>query len=247
MKSNRITALFISWEGYSAIWDVMKHSIENLKECYGVDSIVVSNEGGLKKWNHPSIPFFEAGDSFSSRLLKGLEEIDAEYVLVMIDDFYVRRGEFDFDKYLDLADEMKIDYLRVYPYANKGKNISKDLRKIHRRQRYAITTRPSIWRKSFLYELMKGTDFTPWDFEKYFNKESIAKITPDIYRTREYLPFVELVAGGKLFPKGKKALKSDGIDVPDMPTQAFWQIAKTSIKTGIRRNIPLLYRRLDKE
>lgn len=245
MENKRITALFIAVGEYSAIWGAMKQSIKNLKECYGIDSIVSSN-GGIDKWNLDSVPFYDGGVSFSSRIREGLSHIDTEYVIVMFDDYYAKRGEFDWDKYLDIADEMHLDYLRIYPYAKKGKNISKDLRKIYRQQRYAITMRPSIWRKNALYEFMKDIEMSPWEFEKLFNKESVARITPDVYRSNEFLPFIELISHGKLIPAGKRFLKKEGVEIPAMPVQPRIDVFKIWLKSTIRRNIPFLYKHLDK-
>lgn len=243
MGNKRITALFIAVDEYSVVWGAMKESIKNLKECYGIDSIISSNGGG-DKWDDESVPFYDGGISFSSRIREGLSHIDTEYVLIMLEDYYVKKGHFDFDKYLDLADEMNIDYLRIYPYAKKGKNISKYLRKIYRRQRYAFTVRPSIWRASFLYEFVKDNEMSPWEFEKSFNKESVAKMTPDVYRSNEFLPFIELVSQGKLIPSAKRFLEKESIEIPDMPIQSRQTIFK--IWVAIRRNVPFLYKHLDK-
>ena len=116
----------------------------------------------------PFVSISSAGD-WISRLGNALSNIESEFVLLLLDDYFIGTG-------LDLQElDRAINFVRV----NDAKclrlvNIPKvgglpteylDISKIVTNQPYVLNLQASIWKKSFLQEIIGTKEGSAWDFE----------------------------------------------------------------------------------
>ena len=119
---------------------------------------------------------FNNEGSWSKRLKNVLEQIDSEYILYFLEDFFLESpvNVESFNRALDLikSDE-KIGYIglkynRSYNFKKTGVTISKEsfLDKDDLITCNRVNSMTALWRKDWLISLLKMHE-TPWDFEKY--------------------------------------------------------------------------------
>ncbi|MBQ8291233.1 MAG: hypothetical protein IJX88_01810 [Clostridia bacterium] len=104
---------------------------------------------------------------WSKRVRQYLEVIPTEYVLVMLDDFFVEQ-EVDNDRIISILEQMKINKniastLLIPTKKKKGKIINGLLER-KRNQRYLMTWQIGIWKKEDLLFLMRDNE-NPWESE----------------------------------------------------------------------------------
>ena len=159
---------------------------------------------------------------WSVRFREALKKIDSDYVLTMLDDFFIR----------DCVDTKRIDNIRFdndtvcynfeLEYREPALRLNEwDIQKNN--QVYLTSTQPSLWCKEKLIDLI-NTDMSPWDFElrvidspyKFYinNQDFIIDIG---YR---HQPLTEGwgVTRGKITKECIKFLESEGINDFDYNT-----------------------------
>jgi len=141
---------------------------------------------------------------WGERMLKGLEEIDTEYTVFLLDDYYLTEPftqEF-VEQHISILEEcnaqkimMDIDYGEPVYYLEHLKD---DLYKFKPHSDYLNSVQPSIWKTDYLREVMKPT-YSPWQFEvegnnftKTLNPTILLKARPE----HMYFNFVRI--GGRV-------------------------------------------------
>lgn len=122
-----------------------------------------------------TINFDEKG-SWSKRLKNVLSQVDTEYVLYFLEDFFLEStvNVESFNKALQLLDsDKKIGYIglkynKSYTFKEEGKTFDSRpfLNKDELITCNRINSMTALWRKDWLLSLLRMHE-TPWDFEKY--------------------------------------------------------------------------------
>lgn len=108
--------------------------------------------------------------SYKSRLIEGLKQCDNDYVLVMLDDYYITE-KIDDDKFMQLVNQLEnndILYCRLISipkcFANYKK--IKKAKIIGKNRHYRVSLQPSIWKKDALMEILENAKGdTAWETE----------------------------------------------------------------------------------
>lgn len=240
MSTPACSLVYLTCENYRDLWPTVDKSCAHLKSMYGFSKVLVVSDFGEGEFANAA--FAAAGSaSFSERVQAALRLVPDEYVLLMLDDYYVPAGRpFDFSRYASICSERRLDYLRLYPYPAKAKRKEENICLLHREQKYAMNLHPAIWnRESLLLASSKGLE-SPWDFERWFNSPEARAAIPDVYMSRkDFLPFVELLIGGKLSPEAKPYLSSKELDALDRPFLKGSSFRWMGFKKWLRRHLPL--------
>ena len=175
IKKNNIDVVVISCDAYSDIWPYFFKYFNLFWGNCPLDIYLISN---IKKYNFKNLKNIQVGEdiSWSENLLKGLESIKKEYVLLMIDDLLLNRSvsNSQFGIISEWIDKNKPLYLRLHnsKLLNKNDNL---VSLIPQKTPYKTSTMPSIWKKSYLEKILKKGE-SAWEFEIHGSKRAFSRI-----------------------------------------------------------------------
>lgn len=164
----------------------------------------------------PFIPI-PIGDekSWSDNILKCLEKIDEENVLMIFDDIFLCK-EINSEiivKYTKLAFKNNWSCLRLSPLPIFDFPITHDIGKMNTNRLYRTSTVWSIYKKTVLIDLLDVNE-SAWDFEILGSERS--NKYPEFYSiNRTVLPYLNGVVKGKWVKSVYSYLKNEGFSVSD--------------------------------
>ena len=153
--------------------------------------------------------------SWSDNLIKSLNKIKQEYVLLTFDDLFLTNNVDNqfINQLMTRAIESKFNYLQFYSSISKGRRMDDLIFKKLNKTRYKNSTIWSFWKKDVLLELLQK-DENAWEFETNGNIRSYKY--KDFYSTRRnVIPFVNGIVKGIWNPLAKNKLKRLGFSISD--------------------------------
>lgn len=236
----KVVVMVLSFDKYSDLWPVY---FDCAKKFWHVDipTYLVTNE---KKPKFENIEVITTGPeiSWSRRARGAVNAIDAEYILLMLEDYYVTSEVTDQDicPLISFIERYDVDYLRIYPFP---KMCFKDageqgIHKVPEKSLYGVNLQASIWKKEYLLRLLDGGDFSAWEFEARQKNGVATQIQGKLY-TVDYAPF-EMVNGvlqGKWYAPSVKTLQAHGIyvDTSNRAVLSWKKVAVYKSKIILRR------------
>ena len=145
--------------------------------------------------------------SWSDNIIKSLNSIQEEYVLLTFDDlFLVSKVDNTFiNELLKRAVKENFNYFQLYRSISLGKRIDNTIFKKSKKTAYRNSTIWSFWKKNILLNLLQKNE-NAWEFERYGNIRSYKY--QDFYSTRfNAIPFVNGVIKGLWNPMAIKKLE----------------------------------------
>lgn len=174
VRDNRCAVLLTTCDSYDDAWYPFFRLLEiNWADC----PYPIYLNAETKDYNYPGIdircihPDTSEKDkkiiSWSKRLKQALLKIDADYILFMLEDFFIKRPVRT-DVVNDCLNWMDEDTNVVFIdfYRDKTENseiFRREFSEIERKNDWAINANCGLWRKSFLIDILR--DENPWDFE----------------------------------------------------------------------------------
>jgi len=170
----------------------------------------------------PAYPGFKSlgagqkGLPWSDLLMNILEQIDSEYILLMLDDFYLT-GRVDtplveslFTKLIQLNG----GYLRIVPHKRWMVKIpgQTSIGEHRRGLPYRCSLQGAFWKKRILQGLLVPGE-TPWEFELYGGLRSDALKEPFLASYGRPIPYIDVLERGKWLPRGIRLCKREGLSV----------------------------------
>jgi len=153
--------------------------------------------------------------SWSDNILKCLNKIKEENVLLIFDDIFLCKtidSEL-INKHANMTYENSWNYLRLSPLPLFDEEITDGIGKIYKNRIYRTSTVWAIFKKEVLVDLLEPTE-SAWDFE-IIGSERSNKYS-DFYAVNTIiLPYLNGVVKGKWVRKVYKYLKSEGFSVTD--------------------------------
>ncbi len=175
MAKNKCAVLMTTCDGYEDAWYPFFRLFEiNWPDCkyplfMNTESKSYVYDGLEVKCLHPQSTTDKKGKpiSWSNRLKQAVEKIDADYILFMLEDFFIKspvRTDMveECIKWMDEEDDVVfIDFYRD----NTENDIifRKEFSQIERNNDWAINANCALWRRGFLLDILR--DENPWDFE----------------------------------------------------------------------------------
>ena len=161
--------------------------------------------------------------SWSDNLIKSLNKIKQEYVLLTFDDLFLisKVDNQCVEQLMTRAIQSKFNYLQFYRSISKGRRLDDLIFKKFDKTRYKNSTIWSFWKKDVLLELLQK-DENAWEFETNGNIRSYKY--KDFYSTRRNsIPFVNGIVKGIWNPLAKNKLKRLGLSISNnRPTLGFF-------------------------
>ena len=153
--------------------------------------------------------------SWSDNLIKSLDKITQEYVLLTFDDLFLtaRVDNLFIEKLMQQAIQGKFNYLQFYRSISKGRKMDDFIFKKSNITRYKNSAVWSFWKKDILLELLNKEE-NAWEFERNGNIRSYEY--KDFYSTRRnVIPFVNGIIKGVWNPLAKNKLKRLGFSISE--------------------------------
>lgn len=208
-ENSKVSIVVLSFDKYKDTWDpffklLEKNWIEMKFDVYLVTNFEEYN-------NYKKLKIIKTGKeiSWKNRTIKALETVETDYVLLLLEDYFIKE-KIHLD---DLENIFKNIIKNKYKYTrlvNNPFNIldifksKKKLYSINKNEEYGVNLQPSVWNREYLLsilKLMEGT--TAWEFEKHFldkvNLYSSEKLKDHVKTSFNFLKVKNGILRGKWF------------------------------------------------
>lgn len=151
---NRLSIYISSFDGYSDLWDTFFVIFDKYWENCSYEIYLVNN---TKLFEHKKVNVIHTGNEISwfDRTIRSLQEINTEYILFMLEDYYISKpiNEMIVEEILDFIEEDGIYYYRLSPHIPPKRNGKYSKVKVG--SKYPISLQPGIWKREKLIEILK--------------------------------------------------------------------------------------------
>ena len=179
--------VFGSCDAYSFLWDnffklLFKYFPSSKKfKFYGMVENDYLYDGVVVKGYHASLK----NNSFSSRLIEALKNVDTEFIIFFLDDFYLEgkvNEEYIFSSFNLLFEDKNIGHIVLHDFQKEMDVGKKDYNDsfviMDKRASFRISAQCSFWRKDYLLKILRKYE-DAWEFE--FNGTYRSRYYKEIY------------------------------------------------------------------
>lgn len=224
MDSKSLAIVGIFWDGYYDIWeDFLELKSRFWKDC-PYPLYIINQTRDLEYETKYDVTVLHAGSDaeYSKKVQTALHNIDADYFLLVLEDFFFTRtleGSV-LDKHIDLMQKEDLFYLRLplkeFYSSFKGTKFKdySTILNISSNSEYTLSCQPSIWEKNFLMKCIGNGNYNAWVFEGIYAKSrmahSIEFLSHCKIETSNTLSFVHGALQGKMIPQTIDCIKRCG-------------------------------------
>lgn len=181
--------------------------------------------------------------SWSSKVRKAIDSIEEEFILVMLDDYFLieKINNIVIQGLLKLSEINHIDYLSLIPTRRKIKMLN-GISIISEKNLYGKTLQPAIWRKDYLKKCLYNDDFSAWEFENRQKIRSKTKIVGlDCCTNKAEIKFVNGVLQGKWYPSSLRIMSKLNIriDLSRRNQLPIMSVIKYRLRVVLAKLIPV--------
>ncbi len=231
-----VTILVNSCDKYSSVWEpFFRLLLKQWPECADY-KIVLNSETKTYNCDFLDVTTICSGTKFtwSERLKNALEQIDTEYILYFLEDFFLQQ-KVNNDPLLEAVNYIKnnsdvgyigLKYNPKHNFIDESKvDLSEHfLNKDNIKTVNRINSMTALWRKDWLYSILRNHE-TPWEFELYGSvrsRRSNMKVLVINNVNNTCLPVFTYevdpkhgyaINGGKWLPKNIELFEEHGIEV----------------------------------
>ena len=185
--------------------------------------------------------------NWSGKVKKALDTIPEEYILFMLEDYFIGQPvkEADIDNALKIMHDHNFKYYKItnIPHLSGGSDIAEYLSYIPSNLRYGINLQAAIFRKDFLYEVISGEDRDAWKTETDLLKNVTDKFEYNIdgcvADVRNIIDIHNGVIKGMWVPATIKYFKKIGytFDLGDRKILSFKKIIRWKVMALFKRRL----------
>lgn len=222
----KLAIVGIFFDGYQDMWyDFVNLFHRNWPDC-PYPLYIVDNEADLDpaKLDTDKVTVLHAGKDaeYSRKVQMAVEQIDAEYYMLLLEDFFVVKpvNNGRIGQMLQFIEKEKIEYYTMpMPefVQNREKTTYKDRKDIFRvttQKKYPMNCQPSVWKRDFLRLCIGRENYNAWVFEGIYAKMACVR-NPEFLEKAviDYSNVLNLRHGalqGKMLPATLKAIRACG-------------------------------------
>lgn len=249
MKKVAIVGIF--YDGYKDLWEDFVVLFEKYwPDCpYKKFIINQSAEFDLKS----SFTVYHAGKDaeYSKKVQTAIEKIDADYYILLLEDFFVERKvdgkkvEFVLDYLIDNGFNYCSMPLPEFKKSFKGKKQkNKMFLDISPKAEYTVSCQAAIWEKHFLKSCIGKENYNAWVFEGVYSKSKFAHSKAFLSKCcatkSNPLNLRHGALQGKMIPKTMKRFKKNGYQMSTqrevLSTKLYF---KHQLKSFLKSIVPL--------
>lgn len=184
----KIAIVGIFYDGYYDLWEDFLELISiHWPDC-PYDVYIIDGEKNVDFEKHYNVKVIHAGADaeYSAKVQTALKNIDADYFLLLLEDFFFEKRvkTYQFDDIVSLMEKNRIKYLRMpmFDFSGKGDNkkhidtLDKEstFHFIPSSSEYTVSCQPSIWEKEFLKDCIGVGNYNAWIFEGIYTYSQYA-------------------------------------------------------------------------
>lgn len=176
----RLVIAGIFYDGYYDIWEDFLELKERFWKNCPYDFYIADNEKDLhyQKDYNVTVLHSGAGMEFSKKCKKILDSVEAEYYLLMLEDFFFTRtlNGAVLDRILDFMGKNNLEYYCMpMPEFYSGFRGTKDtLRNFEINSEYTVCCQPCIFKRDFFINCIGEGNYNAWVFEGIYCKSRYA-------------------------------------------------------------------------
>ena len=241
VQQANVALTVISFDGYADIWDTFFICLNRFWKDRLYKTYLITNNA---EPFYENVSVIKTGQeiSWSRRTRNALKEIDAEYILLFLEDYLID-STVDNEKVNSAIEYMKsndIDFLRIAPIP-KLKSGDEFAVQIDKKQLYGVNLQAAVWKKSYLLRLLGDDDFSAWEFEARQKFGSPKRIDGKCFATNDYvIHYLNGIIQGKWYIRTVDAFKSMGIDIPlgDRGLMTDKDMKRENIRNFLSHSLP---------
>lgn len=169
---NKISILVSTCTQYSSLWDPLIDDYKLLFPQYEGHFYFTSNSNIFLKNEAKMILLNKDYKYWGTRMIKTVKKIKSEYILLIMDDFFLEREVDDIllDNIINvIKNDKRIGFIKLYDKPNyldsiKYKQYNNFLIEEDLKSPYRIACQAGVWKKSYLLKILRWSE-SPWDFE----------------------------------------------------------------------------------
>jgi hypothetical protein len=226
---NRLPILIISFDGFKSLWNPCVHRVKKYAPFLDIYLMTTKDRPSIEKVKVlPS----EVDMDWSSNLRFALNQIDSEYLMLIMDDVFID-SEINEQQVLELVGIMErkgIDYINLKSTPTKFiERKRSDLVRLPVNRMYRTAVVPTIWKKSTLLDLLRDGE-TAWQFEIRGSDRS-RKYERFYVLPKPLFCWIHVIVQGKLTRKAERQLKKYELDQLDFEKMNFFENLKFYLKS----------------
>ena len=240
-NNHNLDILVISCDAYSDVWDVFFKSFNRQWKNCPLKLNLLSNH---KSYNSHQVNTIKVGEdiSWSDNLLRGIQDIKNDYILVLLDDLFLinKISNGYFYQISNWIHENNPNYLRLC-ISHKPNYFDDLIGEIPKITPYKTSTMPCIWKKSVLKDLLKEGE-SAWDFE--INGSKRAYQYDKFYAVyNDFIKYKNGIIKGKwrrsiVKEKNNYGLKIKDLSRPIMTTREEYEYSSLKLRSKIFNKFP---------
>jgi len=206
-----LTVIIGTCDAYSPLWDNFVTLFDRYWQA-PCEKIFVS-ENKYKKYKGYEF-HLPGADKWSNRILSGLNNINTEYTVVILEDYYfiekITKEEIEFHiNFIEEfgANKVMMDYrCPNLTLAKERSYRSRAFCRLSARSNYLTSLQPSIWKTSHLISCMHK-NWSPWDFEVEGTRKISGTENKTYLMLRNKKPYWNAVRKGMIISSGWPDIK----------------------------------------
>lgn len=165
---NNLTVLIGSCDAYSSIWKPFQICFDRYWKFDTKNYIVTEKLEVPNYTNTELITIKSEKSTWAKRMLDGISVANTEFIFFILEDYFFHYP-YSYEKmsnWLMDMDKFEINRLQISPseFQLYEEIENTPYHKLKTKSNYLISMQPSLWRKSFLMNVLKE-EYSPWDFE----------------------------------------------------------------------------------
>lgn len=216
-KKTSISILVLSFDGYQDIWPYFDLTFNKYwKDC--PYEVALTTNYAEPKLNNIRIIKTGTEVNWCSRTKKAVQEIDSEYLLLLLEDYFL--SEPVDNNHIELIENFieseEPNYLRLVNIPRKRfKKKGSSIQHLYQDEEYGVNLQASIWKKDYLLSVLNEVNGSAWDFEVFFLKSTVSakhiEMIKNYATIKSILNIRNGVLKGKWLPKTVNHFKKKNI------------------------------------
>lgn len=248
---SKLAVIGIFFDGYKDLWDDFISLMNKYWPNCPYEKCIVNQ---TLDYDESSFRVLHAGADaeYSKKVQVAIKQIDADYFLLLLDDFFAISSidNSRINEIIEYIDKNDLNYysmpLPEFRKSYKGKRIpkTKSLREVSSKAEYTVSCQPAIWKKSFLEKCVGHNNYNAWIFEGIYSKSTYAHTKEFLCKcvadTSNPLNLRHGALQGKIIPDTYACLTKTGYKLQsnrEILSKRFY--FKHKIKSRIKSIIPL--------
>lgn len=243
MLKDKLSLVIHSCEKFSDLWDAHFQLLNQNWADRNIATYLVTDSPTDKQYDDVIVISAGKGKEITERITAALPQIDTEYVLVTLDDYFpiYPIDSAKIERVVSIMEEESLDYVRLFlrPKYKRGDRWDKydGFYHIDTARNYSVNLYVGIWRKSFIEKTIREP-MNAWNYEVSLSKVAHEVGARCAVSLNDEFRIMDTVRKGKILRKAYKYLKKHDLYHGDRPIRKRREEFKLFVITWAMRLLP---------